>query len=77
MEKDRVLDARAEIEKVHDLGQPGTGDLAEVREFRLMMKSWERFHTGGCNPSALNCVVVGERCDSLRSHFENTYTSLV
>ena len=30
---------------------------------------WERFHTGGCNPSAFNCVVVGERCDSLRSHF--------
>ena len=29
---------------------------------------WERFHTGGCNPSAFNCVVVGERCDSLRSH---------
>ncbi len=28
----------------------------------------ERFHTGGCNPSALNCVVAGERCDSLRSH---------
>ena len=38
---------------------------------------WERFHTGGCNPSAFNCVVVGERCESLRSHFENTYTSLV
>ena len=35
MEKDRVLDARAEIEQVHDLGQPGMGDLAEVREFRL------------------------------------------
>ena len=30
--------------------------------------SWERFHTGGCNPSAFNCVVAGERCDSLRSH---------
>ena len=32
--------------------------------------TWERFHTGGCNPSAFNCVVVGERCDSLRSHFQ-------
>ena len=39
------------------------------------MDTWERFHTGGCNPSAFNCVVAGERCDSLRSHF--IHTSLV
>ena len=49
----------------------------ESHGFRCLDDTWERFHTGGCNPSAFNCVVVGERCDSLRSHFENTYTSLV
>ena len=32
------------------------------------MKLWERFHTGDCKSPAINCVVVGERCDSLRSH---------
>ena len=41
-----------------------------------LRNSWERFHTGGCNPSAFNCVVAGERCDSLRSHFcKHTHVS--
>ena len=43
----------------------------ESHGFRLLDKSWERFHTGGFfeKPSAFNRVVAGERCDSLRSHF--------
>ena len=46
--------------------------LGERSGFKQM--TWERFHTGGCNPPAINCVVVGERCDSLRSHFRKTQT---
>ena len=44
------------------------GFLGLPPERQVRLTTWERFHTGGCNPSAFNCVVVGERCDSSRSH---------
>ena len=42
--------------------------VLKVNTCGLFLTVGERFHTGGCNPPAVNCVVVGERCDSLRSH---------
>ena len=42
--------------------------VLKVNTCRLFLTVGERFHTGGCNPPAVNCVVVGERCNSLRSH---------
>jgi len=35
MSKDFSLDSRAEVEKVHDLGQAGAADSTEAGEFGL------------------------------------------
>ncbi len=48
-------------------GQTVVGSSPTASAFRRSLR--ERFHTEDCISSAITCVVVGERCDSLRSHF--------